>query len=82
VSTHYIPAPITPALSRKNRDAFLAALQETDYETYQRVTATMHRVASWLVQERGMGHETALHHAAEFVSACVWNKATAPERMQ
>ncbi len=80
MSTLYIPAPVTPADARDNRDAFLAALQEMDYSTYQRLTTLIHQIASLLVRERGLGRETAIGQAVEFVAACVWHKATAPER--
>jgi hypothetical protein len=76
----YIPSPVSPTDSRANREAFLSALQEIDYETYQRLDALIYKVASLLVRECGLLPETALGQAVEFVAACVWNRATAPER--
>lgn len=71
----YIPSPITDTDARANREAFEAALAEVSYETYQRVSLMVHHVANVLVRERGMGPETAMRQALEFVAACVWHKA-------
>ena len=73
--------PVNQVDAKHNREAFERAMIEfMDDEMRGRILWHIYRTADVLMRERGIGRDSAVNQATEFVAACVWKGATAPRK--